>query len=426
MGRRGERRWGRRLAVTATVLVLIGLVLWFTVTSPGPSMPQPAAPTAQEVGGGRDAYRQLRAARGNKAGMLLILGPVQLAGLGAVASHGFRPDRLKLSAHGRSFVLEANRHLPLGRWLNVTLTAESPSRGFPVSRLEVGLWSLPPRLSRWALEVGRWFLSRRVEVPPLDVMVRNFTVRGGTVQALIRLPGKAGLVDQMAGAVAQPVDKDEVIRIYCALADRQRKAPSSDFAEQMHRAFSLPSGDLSRTETNRAAFIALGILLVDDRVADFAELSPGELRHCRAPVIPVTIYGRQDWPKHWTLSAAIAVGAGTQLSEAAGEWKELADSLARQSQFAIGDPSGFSMADLAADRAGFGAAQAASRPDSADRVASALSKATAGQLLPNRLVQKEDGLSNSAFVKRYGGVDDARFKARVEGIDAVLDTTGLR
>jgi hypothetical protein len=141
--------------------------------------------------------------------------------------------------------------------------------------------------------------------------------------------------------------------------------------------------------------------------------------------VPTAIYGRQDWPKHWALSAAIAVGAGAQLSEAAGEWKELGDSLARQSQFAIGDPSGFSMADLAADRAGFRTARAAWQAEGAERMAAALAHATPDQLLPAELVRREDALSNASFIKRYGGLDDPRFKQRVREIDAVLDARGL-
>ena len=70
------------------------------------------------------------------------------------------------------------------------MTAEGASQGFPSTRLRVGLWSLPPWLSRWALQVGRLYLSRRVEVPPLDVMVRNFRIEPSTVSALISLPNR--------------------------------------------------------------------------------------------------------------------------------------------------------------------------------------------------------------------------------------------
>ena len=425
--KRGARRSrGRTLAITAAALVLVVVILWFTLTSAQPSLPLRPAPTADQVGAGRDAYRQLRDARGRRGGIPLVLGPAQLDGLGAVASHGFRPDRLSLSTEGSAMVVRASHHLPLGRWLNVTLRAESPSEEFPRTHLKVGAWSLPPLLSRWALDVARLVLGRRVQVPPLDAMVRNFSVQGGTVRALVSLPGKMGLVDQMASTVAQPIDSDEVVRIYCALAKRQRQTPSNDFAEQVHRAFSLDPQSESRADFNRAAFVALGMLLVDERVADFAQLSPEDLGHCRIAPLAVSIYGRADWPKHWTLSSAIAVGAGVELSEAAGEWKELADSLARRSQFAVGDPSGFSMADLAADRAGFEAATAAVQPDSAARLAGALAKATPQQLLPHELIEREDGLTNEEFVRRYGGVDDPRFKARVQQIDAVLANSGLR
>lgn len=405
---------------------MTAIVLWFTVTSSQPLVPMRAAPTAEDVGAGREAYHQLRAARGNKKGGQVSLGPAELAGLGAVASHGFRPDGLRLFTIGPVFVVEASHHLPLGRWLNVTLRAEGPSKEFPRTRLKIGIWNLPPFLSRWALQVGRWLLERRVEVPPLDIMVRNFSVTNGTVSALMSLPGKSGLVDQMAGAVAVPIDGDQVIRIYCALTDRQRTQPSSDFPEQVHRAFSIDPEGAAQADFNRAAFIALGILLVDDRVKDFAKVSGEDLGHCRMPTVPASIYGRFDWTKHWTLSAAISVGAGVQLSEAAGEWKELADSLSRQSQFAVGDPSGFSMADLSADRAGFQAATAAVQPDSAARLAGELAKAGPEQLLPNQLVQREDGLTSKEFVQRYGGVDDPRFKARVQEIDGVLAKSGLR
>jgi hypothetical protein len=330
-----------------------------------------------------------------------------------------------MSVKGGQAMLRGSHRLPLGRWLNVTLRAEGPSQGFPRVRLQVGIWQLPPRLSRWALQVGRLYLRRRAEVPPLDEMVHNFTVRGATVTALVSLPGKSGLVNEMASAVAEPIDRASVLRIYCALSNVQRKKPSNDFAEQVRRAFSIEPQGASRPDFNRAAFVALAIFGVDQRVGDFAQISPADLGKCRIPEVQTAIYGRTDWPKHWALSAAIAVGAGTQLSEAAGEWKELADSLSGQAHIVIDDPSGFSMADLSADRAGFRTARAAWQVGGAELMAAALAHATPEQLLPPELVRREEALSNALFVKRYGGLDDPRFKQRVREIDAIIDAKGL-
>ena len=78
------------------VFVVAALVLWFTVTSSQPLVPMRAAPTAEDVGAGREAYHRLRETRGNKSGISVRLGPAELAGLSAVASHGFRPDGLTI------------------------------------------------------------------------------------------------------------------------------------------------------------------------------------------------------------------------------------------------------------------------------------------------------------------------------------------
>ena len=40
-------------------------------------------------------------------------------------------------------------------------------------------------------------------------------------------------------------------------------------------------------------------------------------------------------------------------------------------------------------------------------------------------MRREEALSNTLFVKRYGGLDDPRFKQRVQEIDAVIDAKAL-
>lgn len=417
------RIWGIGLLSFVVSIVL----LWFLLTSSSPLRSERAAPSPEQVGAGRDAYRQIKEARANRNGKLLLFGPAQLDGMGALASHGFRPDRLFIETRGAQLVVQASHHLPLGRWLNVELTAEGPSKQFPRTWIKIGSLELPPPLSRWALQLGRWILRMKVaDVPPLDQLVRNFSVQNGSVAALVSLPGKSGLIDQMAGAIALPVNDTEVVRLYCALADRQKKQPSEDFAEQVRRVFSIDPQGADRADTNRAAFLALGMLVVDQRIADFAGPAKEQVKRCLIPPVSTVIDGRRDSPEHWALSAAIAAGAGVQLSEAVGEWKELADSLAKQSRFAVGDPSGFSLADIAADRAGFLLARAAVQPDQAERIAGNLANATAEQILPTELVQEEETLHGPDFERRYGGVDDPRFRKRLAEIDAVLSRTGLR
>lgn len=412
----------RRLAIVLAALAALFLLAVFLLTDSEPRAPVISAPDATQVGAGRDAYRQLRDAKGSTKGVRVDLEPIHLAGLGAVASHGFRPDRLHLSTKGASVRVEASKKLPLGRWLNVTAIAESPSEKFPETRLKIGSVALPAWLSRIALQTGRLLATLRMDdVPPLDEAVRQYSVRDGRVSAIIRLPGKSGLVDRMGGIVARPVDARLVARAYCALVTQQGSRPSAEFAEQVRRAFARSDGSV---ETNRAAFVALGIFLVDDRVAALAQVPSDKLDPCRARRASVQLHGRGDWPKHWALSAALSVLAGTQLSEAVGEWKELADSLERGSRFA-GRGTGFSMTDLAADRAGFLTAAAATDPDRAGTMARRLANTSAQQLLPISLTKQEDGLTEAEFRQRYGGLDDPRYAARVAEIDAELKRAGI-
>lgn len=422
-----ESRWSaiNRIVVTIVALVLSTLGLWFTITSAAPLPYAEAAPTAVQVGAGRDAYHQLLAGtRDDDERRHLRLGGDQLAGLSALASHGFRPDRFTMTTHGSEFRIDVSHRLPMRRWLNVTVRAESPSAEFPKTRISIGLWGFPPTLSRLVFEAARSLsLMRHIDLPPLDKMIRNFQVQNGTISAILSLP--PGILDQVAGAVALPINSNQVLAIYCALATAQQQRPSGEFVEHVRRAFSGKPETTTSAGYNAAAFVALGMLLVDERVGDLARVTGADIARCHVQPITVAIYGRSDWPKHWILSAALAVSAGTQLSEAAGEWKELADSLAQDRRVSIGDPGGFSMADLAADRAGFRIARLATEAGNADRMAAQLSKAIPQQLLPHQLVTREDSLTNRDFTLRYGAIDDSRFHNRLKEIDSVLETAGL-
>jgi hypothetical protein len=136
------------------------------------------------------------------------------------------------------------------------------------------------------------------------------------------------------------------------------------------------------------------------------------------------LHGRGDLPKHWALSAALATGQGKQIAEAMGEWKELVDSLSKDAEFRQGDPTGFSFIDISADRAGLRAAEAALMTEKATLMAARLSRATQNDILPSALLAKEEG-PDFDFARQYGGLEDPRYAAAIQAIDAALDREGL-
>ncbi len=97
---------------------------------------------------------------------------------------------------------------------------------------------------------------------------------------------------------------------------------------------------------NRAAILALGILLGHPGIEDFLGpvISDGNKDEAQQILACVVLHGRSDWTRHFCVSAAIAALSDEAISDACGLLKEELDTDA--------DGSGFSFADLLVDRAG--------------------------------------------------------------------------
>lgn len=414
---RSRRR--RVLMVLAVILLaLAGLVLLFTDGAPSVSASPP--PTAEQVGAARAAVRQFRIGQRSAGNALVRFDATELAAIGALASNGFAPDRLRVDVRGGALHVAGSHRLPLWRWLNVAVVSGGGGSGFPPVSVSLSGITFSPRISRLIMDTARTLVvARGVRLPPLDRLVREVKVGKDNVTATVSLPPGSGIMAGLGGEGEQP-DPGAVRYAYCRLVRLQTAQPTTEFAAHVRRAFAPDRGVAVSAAANRAAFLALAMLTVDNRVGELAGVAPELVAKCRIAPIPVMLNGRGDLPMHWALSAALAVATGTQFSQAMGEWKELADGISKQSRFAIGDPSGFSFLDLAADRAGFLTAGLAMESGTAVPLASALARAGSGDLLPPSLMKLQDGMPNAAFVQRYGSTDDPRFLAVLARIDAEL------
>jgi len=118
---------------------------------------------------------------------------------------------------------------------------------------------------------------------------------------------------------------------------------------------------------------------------------------------------RQDLARHFLVSAAIAAGGDVTLSDAVGVFKEMADSRGG---------SGFSFADLAADRAGtrFGQLATASRDD-ARRVQRLLRDGFAEADIMPDVAGLPEAMSETEFKRRFGDGDGPRYRQLLEQIE---------
>lgn len=154
---------------------------------------------------------------------------------------------------------------------------------------------------------------------------------------------------------------------------------------------------------NRAALLALGILLGHRRLEDFVGQVLDERDWRRAaPLARTTLRGRDDWTKHFFVSAALTVLSAQAPSDAIGLFKEELDA---------GGGSGFSFGDLMADRAGTTFALLATRDAAAARTLQA--RLAAGfrvdDFFPEAADLPED-IQAAELEARYGGVRGRLFR----------------
>lgn len=192
-------------------------------------------------------------------------------------------------------------------------------------------------------------------------------------------------------------------------------AASEDrFGAALQAAFGLAkrrSIDGDAVAENQGAILALATILGHYEVATLAGLErPADWREIRAVLWPVRLRGRADWTQHFLVSAAITGISTAVVSDAAGLLKEELDAA---------DRSGFSFADLLADRAGTRFGELAGRDQASAR---ALQRALAqGYQVDDFMPPAADlpeGVSDADLQARYGGVGGPGYQVLIADIEA--------
>ncbi|MEZ6070586.1 MAG: hypothetical protein R3C10_10000 [Pirellulales bacterium] len=204
------------------------------------------------------------------------------------------------------------------------------------------------------------------------------------------------------------------------LVETAEEAPPGDarLAHVVDVAFSLAaerSATLSAKQENRAAIFALAIVFGHRDVESLVgRVTDDALRKRLRPLMgTVALRDRRDWARHWLVSAAIeATGIG-DASERLGTIKEQID--------AGEGGSGFSFADLAADRAGIRLAVVATRDlAQAEELQQRLARGFVVDDFCPPISDLPEGLTAAEFDERYGGTDDERYRMMIAEIDARL------
>jgi hypothetical protein len=341
-------------------------------------------------------------------------------GLNFLVSQRGGASKTALSSGGAMFWLTLPvPNNPFGNYVNVEAVVRQTAGWPEFDRLRIGRVAVPGFAANWLLQrtLVRLEESAEVGVQATDVL-KSIRMEPALVQ--VEYQWRDDLPERLRSAL---VSADDIARIR-AYQERLAAITADPalpkqisitrlvqplLAEASNRA---AQGD--PVAENRAALLVLAFY-VNGR--GLAALVP-EARNWQRPTArKVTLAERGDFAQHFSVSAALAAVAGTPLSNAVGLYKEIDDSRGG---------SGFSFADLAADRAGthFGeraVASARSALQMQERVTIGLVEADF--MPPAR--DLPEGLSEAEFKRRYGSVDSPRYREVAERIEQRLGALAL-
>lgn len=389
----------------------------------------------------------------------LILTQDQMDALERLANHGVgwvRP-RFQIEPHGAA--ADVTVDLGHGGYLNLSAQVEESPNGFPPITLRFGTLSIPSGITRWLLDRTVRALDLPAPEARLNRLISSFTIedvkdkkdakdakdkKQAADQPLLKQTAQKQAVPKQAVVKVQAdpelfeglknlaprfgtssVDPQLVRFYYNRLLDNDLRSgvgakSFATFVSTTFRTVVQRSDKGDPVAETRAALVAISLVTLGEDGRTLASM----VMPYDAPCIPqssmLILANRPDLPKHLIMSSALAIVFADRFSKAAGEWKELHDSVAEGG-------TGFSFVDLMADRAGLRLGMATNGDRELLReMQYGLAYAGDERLLPVRSLQKyQEGLRDGAFEKGYSGLDDDRYRRIVANIDAELDKIPL-
>ena len=407
------------------VLVLGALALSFYLldTQPLVARGAPADYTTVEAGKALIKRLKIQVEAADARGTTLVVSEAELQRLAQLGSHTFDWLNTEVNVAGDGIHARASVRLPknpAGEYLNVGARLAPSATGMAVERIHVG----PLEFS------GRWLLplaARSVDLWLPDKQASSLlaSVRG------VRVLGKSALftvypppdiknsvkaaVRALQAARFPEGEEQRALHYYNLLVgmggrDSSKALSLNYFLTPLMAAAYERSIHGSAVMENRAVIWALAIYFSNGAFENLL----GKMVSAQRPLIyaptQVTLAQRSDLTLHFLYSAGIALATQQGIGVAAGEFKELLDS--------GNGGSGFSFADLAADRAGIVFVNAATLDEAQARELQQrfVNGVTEADFFPDVTGLREE-LSEAEFVEEFGSTRSADYQREVELID---------
>lgn len=314
---------------------------------------------------------------------------------------------------------------PVGGYLNLLLQINSNPDRLEIDSLRIGQISIP---GTFALKItshlvdyllgggqGRFYTQLIQGVKTEDKAALFYLKPGAELKNQLAQTQQS--LRQLGGEMMQLGEPARISYYYQTLQKMVQSAPSTESQQLSYylgplfqQASAARDRGFSAVEENRAVLMALAIAFGEGRLrALIVDWGESELSPSRGVLARVTISGRHDLVQHLFVSAALKMVADSGFSHAVGEFKELLDS---------NGGSGFSFADLAADRTGVKLAEMATKSEpSARKLQYHLKDGLIESDFFPDIGKLPEGLSDKEFKERYHDVQSVAYQDIVARID---------
>ena len=307
---------------------------------------------------------------------------------------------------------------PIGRYLNASVQLTPGKSGPILTGVQIGRLPIPNCIYNWLIDFASAYLQdypAYQELKQAWATLSDIQIGNGSVAVTVRYDQDLARRLEARGRdwVFPKTDRirlDVYNDVLIAATRTLRKNSSLVFLLKplFARAAERTAQGGNPVEENRAALVALAIYLSGK---DPTRLL-GEKYNAPVSIHP-TLAGRGDLAQHFSISAALAGIADSHIANVIGVFKEVQDSQGG---------SGFSFADLTADRAGVRFAEqaiksAASAQDVQQRV---ISLNIESAIMPS-ITALPEGLQDPEFRRRFERRDSAAYNVVKDEIERRLD-----
>lgn len=302
--------------------------------------------------------------------------------------------------------------LPEQRFLNLSATLHEAAGEPRIAAAKIGALPVPSALVELAINAGMRLAGYAQEWQLARHAIRELRFEPARQRVVVSYVWQPALLER-ARSVA--VDRDNLARLrsaqemLAAMLDHQAPGSRVDLASVLGPLLDVNGSD--QRENRRAAIFVLAAYLSEKNIV---ALIPEAADWPRIRLTRLTLLGRGDSAQHFVISAALAAWAGEPMADAIGLYKELAD--------AHGG-SGFSFADLAADRAGTRFGELLNRNDA--RLQTLLPDKLKDHDLAPRLNDLPEAISQREFRRRFGSTGSPAYQQLAAEIERRLGALPL-